>query len=303
MSVAAGALQHELADAAYSLGWSASKRVPEPVARAAFREVADAIWRRHGRGVVQLEANLARARPAADAGELRRLSRAAMRSYLRYWAEVFRLPVWSAAELVARVRTVGEQPLRDAYAAGDGVVVALPHTANWDHAGAWACLTGMPVVTVAERLRPERLFARFVAYRESLGMEVLPLTGAGNVLAALAARLRAGRLVCLVADRDLSSTGVDVTLLGEPARLPAGPSALSRVTGAALIPATLSYDGAALVARIHPRVPPAPGRAGLVAMTQQVADAFSVGIMAHPQDWHMLQPLFTRDLPAGVGSG
>ena len=283
---------------AYSLGWAVTKHVPEGVAQAAFRQVADEAWRRRGTGVRQLETNLGRACPGISSTQLRRDSKLAMRSYLRYWCEVFRLPTLSRSDVVDRVRTVDEHFLRDAYATGRGVVIALPHMANWDHAGAWACLTGMPLTTVAERLEPERLFARFVTYRESLGMEVLALTGADDPFRAMAARLRDGRLVCLVADRDISSTGAEVSLLGEPARLPVGPAALCRVTAAALVPATLSYAGPELVIRFHPPVPPAPGRAGIAAMTQQVADAFSAGIRAHPHDWHMLQKVFIADLPS-----
>ena len=35
-----------------------------------------------------------------------------------------------------------------------------------------------------------------------------------------------------------------------------------------------------------------PGPAGLVAMTQQVADHFATTIRRRPQDWPMLQPFF-----------
>jgi KDO2-lipid IV(A) lauroyltransferase len=265
--------------------------------------VADIAWRQRGRGVRQLEANLARACPSADSEQLRRLSKRAMRSYLRYWCEAFRLPVWSHSELVGRIETAGEGPLRAAYARGNGVLIALPHMANWDHAGAWACLTGMPLVTVAERLRPEPLFDRFVAYRESLGMEVVPLSGDGNAFATLAQRLRAGRLVALVSDRDLTSTGVEVSLLGERARLPAGPAAFvpsdrrNAPCGHAVLRRSSTAD-------LVPRPDPVPaGREGLVAVTQQLADAFSAGIRAHPHDWHMLQRVFTADLPGSSRSG
>jgi KDO2-lipid IV(A) lauroyltransferase len=219
-----------------------------------------------------------------------------MRSYLRYWFETFRLPGWSERRIVSTVAVENERVLRDAHAAGDGVVVALPHMANWDHAGAWACLTGMPLSTVAERLRPERLYDRFVEYRTGLGMEVLPLTGGQQPLETLLRRARAGRLICLVADRDLSATGVRVDLLDTPASLPAGPAMLARRTRAVLLPVTLWYDGPRLRLRIHDPVEPVAGRSGVRVMTQQVADAFSIGIREHPEDWHMLQRVFLDDL-------
>jgi phosphatidylinositol dimannoside acyltransferase len=283
-------------DAAYGLGWALTRRLPEPVVQAAFAQIADQMWRGDGSGVRRLRANLRRACPQADDAEISRLARAAMRSYLRYWCEAFRLPAWSKEQVVERIVVHHENILRDAYARGRGVVVPLPHLANWDLAGAWACMTGMPLTTVAERLEPERLFRRFVAYRESLGMEVLPLTGGDPPIRTLIDRVRSGRLVCLVADRDLSAGGVEVDLLGRPARMPAGPAMVARATEAVLLPATLAYEGPRMHVTLHEPVPPKPGPDGLRAMTQAVADAFSAGIRAHPQDWHMLQKVFVEDL-------
>jgi phosphatidylinositol dimannoside acyltransferase len=290
-------MSSRLVDAAYGLGWAVTRRVPESVAQGAFAGLADQIWRRRGTGVRRLQANLRRARPDADDAEVDDLSRAAMRSYLRYWCEAFRLPVWSRDDVVERIVVHDEHLLRDAHASGRGVVVPLPHLANWDLAGAWACMTGMPLTTVVERLEPERLYSRFVAYRESLGMEVLPLTGGnGSPVRTLVDRARAGRLVCLVADRDLSASGVEVDLLGHRARLPAGPAMVARTTGATLVPATLAYDGPRMHITMHEPVPAQPGAGGVRAMTQAVADAFSAGIRANPQDWHMLQKVFVDDL-------
>ncbi|WP_344213389.1 phosphatidylinositol mannoside acyltransferase [Kribbella sancticallisti] len=277
-------------DLAFAVAWGLVRRLPERVVTAVFHRVADFVVRRDGRGVQRLRSNLAVVRPSATAAELDALTRAGMRSYLRYWQEAFRLPEWDDARIVGRVRTVNEKVLRDAHAAGKGVICALPHLANYDHAGAWAGRTGMPVSTVAERLRPESLFDRFVAYRAKLGMEVLPLTGSDeHVFGVLAERLRAGGFVCLVADRDLSERGVPVEFFDRQTRMPAGPAALSVRTGAPLIPATLHYDGPDLVITFHD---PIDKTGGPARMTQRCADAFAEGIAAHPQDWHMLQRIF-----------
>ncbi|GAB2642308.1 phosphatidylinositol mannoside acyltransferase [Kribbella swartbergensis] len=283
-------VRHRVVDLVFALAWMLVRRLPERVLSGLFRQAADLAFRRNGRGVRRLRANLAVVRPDAGAPELDALTLAGMRSYLRYWQEAFRLPELSDQEIVGRVRTVNEKLLRDAYAAGRGVICALPHLANYDHAGAWAGRTGMPVTTVAERLRPESLFDRFIAYRKKLGMDVLPLTGGDqDVAIVLAERLRAGGFVCLVADRDLSERGVPVRFFGRPSRMPAGPAALSLRTGAPLIPATLHYDGPHLVITFHDAVEPEGGAA---AMTQRCADAFAAGIAAHPEDWHMLQRIF-----------
>ncbi|MGZ4596640.1 MAG: phosphatidylinositol mannoside acyltransferase [Actinomycetes bacterium] len=289
---------------AYALGWAAVRLLPERAAQALFRLIADLVWRRRGPSVQRLEANLRRARPEASYDVLRGLSRAGMRSYLRYWCDVFRLPDWSPDRVVVTVRVENESYLRDALAGGRGVVAALMHMGNWDHAGAWAALTGAPVVTVAERLRPERLFDRFLAYREGLGMEILPLTGGdGDLTDTLSARLRAARLVPLLADRDLRASGIEVELLGEATRMPPGPAMLALRTGAALHPVSIWHDpaelGGRLVIRFHDEVvAPATGRTRekVTAMTQQVADEFGAAIRAHPEEWHMLQRLWLADL-------
>lgn len=292
-------------DALYGLGWSTVKHLPEPVAARLGRQVADITWGRRGKSVLRLEANLARVVPDASPERLRELSRAGMRSYLRYWMESFRLPVWSKERIATGCDPKNVHLLEEGLAAGRGVILALPHLANWDLAGAWLTTAlGIPFTTVAERLKPESLYDRFVAYREGLGMEVLPHTG-GSAFGTLARRLRAGGLVCLVADRDLSASGVEVSFFGETARMPAGPAMLAQHTGALLLPTTLWYDDTPVMqGLVHPAIEvPATGTRAekALAMTQELANVFEAGITEHPQDWHMLQRLWLKDLEPGHG--
>ncbi|NUR05692.1 MAG: phosphatidylinositol mannoside acyltransferase [Nocardioidaceae bacterium] len=280
----------------YLSGWRFVRLLPERQAQALFRGIADQMHRRGGRGVDRLRANLDRVRPGLAPEELDDLTRDALRSYLRYWCESFRLPSWPLEDLVARTRTVGEHHVRDALALGRGVVVPLPHMGNWDWAGAWACSEVAPLMTVAERLEPERLYDEFVAYRESLGMRILPLTGGDAALPQLEAWVRGGGLVCLLADRDLSRTSVEVTLCGHRARMPRGPAVLARKTGAPLVPVTLHYGERTMTLTFHEAVPHGEGDEGIAAMMQGVADAFTVALREHPQEWHMLQRVFVEDL-------
>ncbi|GAA2460905.1 phosphatidylinositol mannoside acyltransferase [Streptomyces lavendulocolor] len=299
------AVGDRLTDTLYGLGWSTVKKLPEPVAAGLGRRIADTAWKRRGKGVLRLEANLARVVPDASPERLAELSRAGMRSYMRYWMESFRLPAWSAERVRDAVAIKDVHYLTEGLAAGRGVVLALPHLANWDLAGVWVTRSlGVPFTTVAERLKPETLYDRFVAYRESLGMEVLPHTG-GAAFGTLARRLRAGGLVCLVADRDLSASGVEVEFFGEKARMPGGPAMLAQQTGALLLPVALWYDDTPVMkGRVHPPVdvPPAGTRGErTAAMTQALADAFAGGIADHPEDWHMLQRLWLADLDPAKG--
>lgn len=284
---------------AYAAGWAAVRAMPERLALALAGIGAEIAVRRRGRGVRQLERNLRRVLgPDVSPDQLARTLHAALRSYARYWIEVFRLPVISKARLVSDTVCEGEQLLRDAIASGRGVVLALPHQGNWDAAGAWATATGIPFTTVAERLKPARLFDRFVAFRESLGMEVLALTGEKQPpLATMTERLSGGGTVFLVADRDLTSSGVPVNFFGELTTFPGGPAALALRTGAVCLAATMWFRDGGWGIKIHAIDPPVTRPAGgpIKAMTQQIAGAFEEGIAAHPQDWHMLQPLWPAD--------
>ncbi|MET9899285.1 phosphatidylinositol mannoside acyltransferase [Streptomyces sp. NPDC006446] len=296
-------LQDRLVDGAYALGWSTVKKLPEPVAVRLGRTIADLTWKKRGKGVQRLESNYARVVPDATPQRLAELSKAGMRSYLRYWMESFRLPAWSRERVANGLEIKDVHRLTDGIASDRGVILALPHMANWDLAGAWVT-TGLntPFTTVAERLKPESLYDRFVAYREGLGMEVLPHSG-GTAFGTLARRLRDGGLVCLVAERDLSASGVEVEFFGEATRMPAGPALLAQQTGAILLPVTLWYDDSPVMqGQVHPpvEVPESGTRAEKTSvMTQALADAFATGIADHPEDWHMLQRLWLKDLDPG----
>ncbi|MFE6737908.1 phosphatidylinositol mannoside acyltransferase [Streptomyces tubercidicus] len=290
----------KLSEALYALGWSTVKKLPEGAAVRLGRRIADIAWKRRGKGVLRLESNLARVVPDATPQRLAELSRAGMRSYMRYWMESFRLPAWSKDRMRTGFTPEDVHYLEDGLKSGRGVILALPHMANYDLAGAWVTTKlGVPFTTVAQRLKPETLYDRFVAYREGLGMEVLPHEG-GAAFGTLARRLRAGGLVALVADRDLSASGIPVKFFGEATKMPAGPAALAVQTGAMLLPVTLWYDDTPVMrGRVHPEieVPETGTRAEQAAqMTQTLADAFASGIADHPEDWHMLQRLWLADL-------
>ncbi len=299
-------LKDRLTDAGYGLGWLVVSRLPESWAQGAFGFFADLAWRRQGPGVRVLEGNLRRVIGSeAPGGQLRALSRQAMRSYARYWLEAFRLPVMPAGRLAGGTRDTGHvRTALEHLAAGRGVVFALPHMGNYDLAAAWIIAKGaVSITTVAERLKPESVYDRFVAFREGLGVEVLPASGGtGSAFGVLAQRLRAGKLVCLVSDRDVTGGGTEVEFFGEKARMMGGPAALAVQTGAALMPVILWFEGDHWGAHVHDEIPvPAGGdtEQQAAAMMQEVARLFEAGIRAHPQDWHMLQRVFLADLDPG----
>lgn len=284
-----------LVRAAYRFGWRHGGRLPEPVVRVAAALAARVVVARGGIHVDNLRRNLSvlTGRPAG-AG----LLRAGVASYVRTFWEVLALPRWSSADVLARMDLVNGPVVHEAFAT-TGAVVALPHSGNWDLAGAWACLDGMPVTSVAEQLGDAE-FRAFLAFREGLGMEIVSHRDPGLV-DTLAAAVGRGRLVCLMADRNFSGRGVEVAFAGRRVIMPAGPAEVARRSGAALIPAVGHYGGQPLRRGsrmrlvLGPVVPAQPGDDGLVAMVQACADFFAAALRDHPEDWHVLQPFF--DLP------
>lgn len=284
-----------LSDLAYATGWGAVRGLPEPAARWLFQTAADLGARRAGPGTRQLRRNYQRVVPKAGPAELDELVRAGLRSYARYWREAFRLQAMDHKAIYQSVEdTLVGGPLLDAaFDRGKGVVMALPHTGNFDVSGIWLVGRTGPFTTVNERLKPESLYQRFVDYRESLGFEILPSEGGAYRL--LIERLRANKVVCLVADRDLSNRGIPVTFFGEETRMPAGPARLAAVTGAQLLVVDNTFTDDGWGVRVHTPIT-VHGRDDVTAATQRMADAFAADIATHPADWHMMQKLWLADL-------
>ncbi|GFG96684.1 phosphatidylinositol mannoside acyltransferase [Mycobacterium timonense] len=292
----AGRLSGAGSDWAYATGWMAVRALPEFAARNAFG--AAARYAARGGGPDQLRKNLARVLrvPPADVPDT--LMRASLASYARYWREAFRLPSMDLPKLGRELQdsAIGDDNIDAALAQGRGVVCALPHSGNWDIAGVWLAQSHGTFTTVAERLKPESLYRRFIAYRERLGFEVLPLSGGERpAFDVLCDRLRDNRVVCLMADRDLTRTGVQVDFFGEPTRMPAGPAKLAVATGAALLPVHVYFEGDGW--RFDIAAPLDCTSGDVQAITQLLADHFEKNIAAHPEDWHMMQPQWLADLP------
>lgn len=288
-------LADRAADLGYAAGWRVVRALPEGFARRLFDTGADYAARRGG-GPQQLRRNLARVLGTAPDQVPDELVRASLRSYARYWREAFRLPSMDLDETAVSIDDAieGREHLDAALAAGRGAILALPHSGNWDLAGVWCVRHTGGLATVAERLRPEALYKRFVEYREGLGFEIFPLTGGETPpFVELAERLRENKVVCLLGERDLARKGVPVTFFGEPTRMPAGPAKLALETGAALLPVHCWFTDDGWGFRVHPEI---DVTGGVETATQTLADRFAADIAAHPADWHMLQPLWLDDL-------
>lgn len=247
----------------------------------------------------------ARGSSAGGSAELRRATSRAFRSYARYWAESFRLPSTPAAELHARMEAEGMEHLDAALAGGRGAILVLPHLGGWDFGGAWLASRGYRPIVVAEPLRPQALLEWFAERRRAVGLEVR--WPGRQTTAELAAALRRGELVGLVADRDLTGRGVPVTLFGETTTLPPGPAVLSLRTGAPVLPAAVYLDRCGRHrAVIRPPLPPVadgPLRERVTALVGALARELEQLVARAPEQWHLLQPNWPSDPGYGTHVG
>lgn len=276
----------------YFIGWRIIRMLPESIAYSLFYRGARFLASRNGRLVQRLRRNLARVKPDFDHAALDSLVNDALASYMRYWCDTFRSPGWSTQRILSTVTVTNEHLILDRIASGEGVVVALPHSGNWDHAGAYFCIKGARLVTVAERLKPEAVFQKFLRYRKKIGMEVLPLDS--RSIATLLTRAREGGLIALVADRDLSHSGIEVNFFGHTAKMPAGPALIALRANVPLLTASVTYTETGIHIYFRRVEIPSGGSESehVAAITQRIAQNFEQGIAAHPQDWHMLQRIW-----------
>lgn len=316
------------------MAWLANhpRVLPERLIRGAFLAAADIAWLLRVGSVRQLERNLshvlawsasqpeaAGVQPApVDAKALRRMSHRGMRSYFTYFSEALTVGARSERQLKARIRGTGSglQSLIALTAPGQGdrsAPIAMGHQGNWDYDGFWARYAVAPVTTVAERLSDARMLEVFVSIRERLGMRIL-LTGTPHLTERLEEALGEPHvLVPLLADRDLSRHGEFVEAFGSTIRVARGPATLAYDTGLPLYVVNtyrerLSGERRRAAGTPYGYVCEVSGpvdideyrglgrEEAIRAISQAWVDVWARGIAAHPEDWHMLQPIFLEDL-------
>jgi KDO2-lipid IV(A) lauroyltransferase len=280
----------------YLFAWKIIGVLPEKSAYKLANLVSDRIFKRNGKGVKRLRSNYKRVIPNISERELEVLTKDGMRSYLRYWFDTFRLNKWSKSRIIETTFVVRENLLRDPVETKEGCIIALPHAGNWDHAAAYFCSTGIPLTAVVEKLKPEAIFKKFLAYRQSIGIEAI--SHKEKTIPILMERLNQGKLIALVADRDMSRNGIEVNFLGGIAKMPAGPAILAIKTGSPLVTAYIRYldKGIEITFDETIKLPVAGGEDEKIKIvTQSMADNFAKRIKDSPVDWHMLQRIWVDE--------
>ena len=277
----------------YLFAWKLIAVLPEKSAYKLADYVSDRIYKKNGKGIKRLRGNYGRVMPEYSSQKLEELTKLGMRSYLRYWFDTFRLSKWSKNRIISTTQVIRENLLRDPIQSKQGCIVALPHAGNWDHAAAYFCSTGITLTAVVEKLKPEAIFKKFLAYRESIGIEAI--SHKEKTIPILTERLQAGKLIALVADRDMSRNGIEVNFFGKTSKMPSGPAILAIKTGAPLITAYVRYTPGGIEIIFDETLKPTNSGSEeeqIKNITQSMADNFAKRIKENPVDWHMLQRIW-----------
>ena len=278
----------------YRFGQLAASNLPEALLFEAARRIGELVARTNRRQREVVRRNMSR----AVESDVEAFVDEAFRTYARYWVETLRIPKPGIDEIARRTTADGLEGLAQLLDAGRGVLFVSPHSGSLDVAGAWLAGRGWRVITVAEELEPPELFDLFAKLRRSVGIEVHP-AGTGASARALLTGLRNGAAVGLVADRDITGTGIEVEFLGEKTRLPVGPAVLALRTGVPVACGSLfQRPDRRYHAVVLDPIEVTPSRADpevVRELTEKIARGMEELIKREPGQWHLFQPNWPSD--------
>lgn len=198
-----------------------------------------------------------------------------------------------------RMQSPNAERLDAALARGKGAVVVVGHLGNWDAAGAWVGARGDKLVTVAEVLRPRRLFEFFLSHRAKLGMTIY--AAERGVTSDLVREAENGAVVAILGDRDLKGTGLELDFFGEPATFPPGAASVALRAGVPLLVAGVferrlpGGERGWFVDFSEPIELPEDREGAVADLTRQVVARLEDFVARHPEQWHVFQPFWIAD--------
>jgi KDO2-lipid IV(A) lauroyltransferase len=178
---------------------------------------------------------------AADA-EVDRIARQCARNAARYYADVVGMHRMDLQKFYEQdLRLTGVEYIREAQAAGRGVVMASAHYANPEFAVQGLAAAGIRVFALVEPLDPPEVGRLMRGLRTVHGHRHEPVSF-GAIKNALS-WLRNGGVVAILIDRDIQKRGTELELCGAKARFPTGAVDLALRTNAVLLPGWVRRAG------------------------------------------------------------
>jgi lauroyl/myristoyl acyltransferase len=274
----------------YRLGFAAAQCVPASV----LYGVADLLGMLTyviGRAPVRIvRANLVRAFPGAPDREVSRLTAKIFRNYARYLVDYgrFRWVSQAGPDTVIPVLE-GRQNLQTAFGAGRGVILITGHVGNWELGGVSFGLQGIKVNVVTLPDGSHQIDAIRKGYRGQYSINTIVLDGSPFASLEMMTALKRGEVVAMLVDRWGKADGVLAPFFGGAHYLPRGPFALSRMTGAPILPAFVVRDGASYRGILES--PFVVEEDDLRPYALRVSHALEAVIRRYPDQWYNFVPL------------
>ena len=294
-------LKGKLIVSAYKLASSIIKAIPDRLLSRISNALGRCAYRLSSSKRVLVERNMHRTHEGQITNhELRQMTRQAFISYAKYWTDSAKMQSLTDYQIDAGFTVEGFEHIEDSWSEGPGPILALPHLGGWEWAGRWlTCRPKFEVTVVVEPQQPKELFEFMISYRESFGMNVIPL--GPNAGKEVIKAIKNNHVVCLLCDRDIEGTGVKVTFFDEETSIPAGPAMLSIRTGSKIIPVAVYQRSESHHAIVRP--PLNSERQGnlredVTRISQDIASSFEELILLEPEQWHLMSPNWPSDREA-----
>jgi KDO2-lipid IV(A) lauroyltransferase len=262
-----------------------------------IRWMADVLYGRGNSTARGLRGNIRHALgPSASPDEVDRTARRAYRTLLYNYFDLFRLPALTTERLRSIVSIVGWDNIEAARALGRGLVLLTAHVGNPEAGMQIVSTTDLTVMGPAEHVQPERLYRYLIDLRTRHGLRLVPSDGP---LLELFRALRRNEAVGLALDRDTTSSGVEVMLCGERARVPDGYAHIAAKLRVPLVP-TFCYRSPEGCAQLNIQPMFVPPEAADRQVAYRAALDFGVltlerVVTTHPDQWVMTTPLWIED--------
>ena len=225
-----------------------------------------------------------------DDPAVRRVARAAYRSYARYLVELMRLPRMSDAEVEGTVEPLELEAMMAIWHESNGLILTIAHIGSNEAVGRGMAHHGLPFNVVADDSTFPELFEHLRRQREEWSVKLIPWRNLREIFNVLRRR----EILVLLVDWGYRPDGVPVTLFDAWTTLPAGPAFLAGKTGATILPITIRrIDDRRFHVEGDPpiRVPSTSDR-DVAAATQQLAGWLERTIAAAPDQWYSFKPIW-----------